>query len=70
MSTLMMREGKTMTFSRILLSGTAALALLENYLRVRVADGKSVALILDFAETLAPAEDDGVSMGLVLAGQA
>lgn len=32
-----------------------ALQLLESFMRVRIADGKSVALIIDFAETLAPA---------------
>lgn len=31
-----------------------ALQILENYLRIRLADGKSIALIMDFAETLAP----------------
>lgn len=36
-----------------------ALQILENYFRVRIADGKSVALIVDFAETLAPAGDLG-----------
>lgn len=39
-----------------------ALQILENYMRVRVADGKSIALIIDFAETLAPAAELG-SMG-------
>ncbi|MFN7132923.1 MAG: AAA family ATPase, partial [Myxococcales bacterium] len=34
-----------------------ALQILENFMRVRVADGKSLALIIDFAETLAPAGD-------------
>lgn len=34
-----------------------ALQLVESYLRVRLADGKSAACILDFAETLAPAGD-------------
>ncbi len=34
-----------------------ALQLLENYLRLRLADGKSLALVIDFAETLAPAGD-------------
>ncbi len=34
-----------------------ALQILENYLRMRVTDGKSMALIIDFAETLAPAGD-------------
>lgn len=34
-----------------------ALQILENYLRVRLSDGKSLALIIDFAETLAPAGD-------------
>jgi len=32
-----------------------ALQILENYLRMRVTDGKSMALIIDYAETLAPA---------------
>ncbi len=31
-----------------------ALQVLENYFRLRLADGKSLALIIDFAETLAP----------------
>lgn len=31
-----------------------ALQILENYLRVRLADGRSLALIIDFAETLVP----------------
>ncbi len=31
-----------------------ALQVIENYLRMRLADGKSVALVIDFAETLAP----------------
>lgn len=34
-----------------------ALQVLENYLRVRVADGKSLALVIDFAETVAPGGD-------------
>ena len=33
------------------------LNLLDNYLRLRIADGKKIALILDFAETIAPAGD-------------
>jgi AAA+ superfamily predicted ATPase len=33
------------------------LNILDNYLRLRIADGKKIALILDFAETLAPAGD-------------
>lgn len=36
-----------------------ALQLVENYLRTRVADGKSVALVIDFAEALAPAGEMG-----------
>jgi len=36
-----------------------ALQILENYLRTRVADGKSVAVVIDFAETLAPAGEMG-----------
>jgi SpoVK/Ycf46/Vps4 family AAA+-type ATPase len=34
-----------------------ALQLLENYLRMRLADGRSLALVIDFAETLAPNSD-------------
>jgi AAA+ superfamily predicted ATPase len=33
------------------------LNLLDNYLRLRIADGKKIALILDFAETISPAGD-------------
>lgn len=36
-----------------------ALQVVENYLRLKLADGKSVALVIDFAETLAPAGDMG-----------
>ncbi|HME92114.1 MAG TPA: ATP-binding protein [Myxococcaceae bacterium] len=31
-----------------------ALQILENYMRMRLSDGKSLALVIDFAETLAP----------------
>jgi AAA+ superfamily predicted ATPase len=34
------------------------LNLLDNYLRLRIADGKKIALIIDFAETVAPAGDN------------
>ena len=34
-----------------------ALQILENYLRMRLSDGKSLALVIDFAETIAPAGD-------------
>ena len=34
-----------------------ALQILENYLRTRLADGASIALIIDFAETVVPASD-------------
>ena len=34
-----------------------ALQILENYLRMRLSDGKSAALVIDFAETIAPAGD-------------
>lgn len=34
-----------------------ALQILENHLRMRLSDGKSLALVIDFAETLAPAGD-------------
>jgi SpoVK/Ycf46/Vps4 family AAA+-type ATPase len=33
------------------------LQVLENWLRMRLADGKSLALVIDFAETIAPAGD-------------
>jgi len=36
-----------------------ALQILENYLRMRLADGHSLALIIDFAETLAPGAEIG-----------
>src|SRR5437588_2434246 len=35
----------------------AALNLLDNYLRLRIADGKKIGLVIDFAETIAPAGD-------------
>jgi AAA+ superfamily predicted ATPase len=34
------------------------LNLLDNYLRLRIADGKKIALVIDFAETVAPAGDN------------
>src|SRR3954451_14664756 len=40
-----------------------ACPLLESYARVRIADGKSVAIIVDFAETVAPAGDLGYMPG-------
>jgi SpoVK/Ycf46/Vps4 family AAA+-type ATPase len=36
-----------------------ALQIIENYLRMRLADGQSMALVIDFAETLAPGADIG-----------
>jgi SpoVK/Ycf46/Vps4 family AAA+-type ATPase len=36
-----------------------ALQIIENYLRLRVSDGRSLALVIDFAETIAPAGDMG-----------
>ncbi len=36
-----------------------ALQVLENYLRLKLADGKSLALVIDFAETLVPAGEIG-----------
>jgi AAA+ superfamily predicted ATPase len=36
-----------------------ALQILENYLRMRLSDGQSLALIIDFAETLAPGGEMG-----------
>jgi AAA+ superfamily predicted ATPase len=35
----------------------ADLNILDNYLRLRIADGKKIALVIDFAETIAPAGD-------------
>jgi AAA+ superfamily predicted ATPase len=35
----------------------AVLNLLDNYLRLRIADGKKIGLVIDFAETIAPAGD-------------
>jgi AAA+ superfamily predicted ATPase len=35
----------------------AVLNLLDNYLRLRVADGKKIGLVIDFAETITPAGD-------------
>ncbi|GAC1550744.1 MAG: ATP-binding protein [Myxococcales bacterium] len=40
-----------------------AFPLLESYARVRIADGKSVAIVIDFAETVAPAGDVGSMSG-------
>jgi ATP-dependent 26S proteasome regulatory subunit len=40
-----------------------AFPLLESYARVRIADGKSVAVVIDFAETVAPAGDLGFMPG-------
>ncbi|HEX4621853.1 MAG TPA: ATP-binding protein, partial [Myxococcaceae bacterium] len=36
-----------------------ALQVLENYIRLRLADGKSMAIVIDFADTLAPASELG-----------
>jgi AAA+ superfamily predicted ATPase len=35
----------------------AVLNILDNYLRLRIADGRKIALVVDFAETIAPAGD-------------
>ncbi len=40
-----------------------AFPLLESFARVRIADGKSVAVVIDFAETVAPAGDLGYMPG-------
>jgi AAA+ superfamily predicted ATPase len=40
-----------------------AFPLLESFSRVRIADGKSVAIVIDFAETVAPAGDLGFMPG-------
>jgi len=36
-------------------------ALLENYLRLRIADGKRIALIIDYAETIVPMNEGGMA---------
>jgi AAA+ superfamily predicted ATPase len=38
-------------------SPDAVLNILDNYLRLRIADGRKIALVVDFAETIAPAGD-------------
>ena len=38
-------------------SPDAVLNLLDNYLRLRIADGKKIGLVIDFAETIIPAGD-------------
>ncbi|HEY6308858.1 MAG TPA: AAA family ATPase [Candidatus Angelobacter sp.] len=38
-------------------SPDAVLNILDNYLRLRIADGRKIALVIDFAETIAPAGD-------------
>src|SRR5215475_1534870 len=35
----------------------AVLNILDNYMRLRIADGRKIALVVDFAETIAPAGD-------------
>src|SRR5438270_13405690 len=40
-----------------------AFPLLESYARVRIADGRSVAVVIDFAETVAPSGDLGFMPG-------
>lgn len=35
----------------------AVLNILDNYMRLRIADGRKIALVIDFAETIAPAGD-------------
>ena len=42
---------------------TRAFPLLESFARVRIADGKSMAIVIDFAETVAPAGDLGYMPG-------
>ena len=36
-------------------------SLLENYFRIRIADGKSIAFIIDYAETIVPTSETGSS---------
>lgn len=38
-------------------SPDSVLSLLDNYLRLRIADGKKIGLVIDFAETIVPAGD-------------
>ena len=50
-------HGTTYSQSGLPRNPDAALNLLDNYLRLRIADGKKIGLVIDFAETIAPAGD-------------
>src|ERR1700724_2854720 len=50
-------HGTTYSQSGLPRSPDAVLNLLDNYLRLRIADGKKIGLVIDFAETIAPAGD-------------
>lgn len=40
-----------------------ALQVLENFMRMKLSEGKSIALVIDYAETIAPASDTGNMQG-------
>jgi AAA+ superfamily predicted ATPase len=50
-------HGTTYSQSGLPRNPDAVLNLLDNYLRLRIADGKKIGLVIDFAETIAPAGD-------------
>ena len=50
-------HGTTYAQSGVPRTPDAVLNLLDNYLRLRIADGKKIGLVIDFAETIAPAGD-------------
>jgi AAA+ superfamily predicted ATPase len=50
-------HGTTYAQSGVPRTPDAVLNLLDNYLRLRIADGKKIGLVVDFAETIAPAGD-------------
>src|SRR6202008_3443715 len=50
-------HGTTFSQGGIPRNPDAVLNLLDNYLRLRIADGKKIGLVIDFAETIAPAGD-------------
>src|ERR1700734_1882805 len=50
-------HGTTYAQSGVPRTPDAVLNLLDNYMRLRIADGKKIGLVIDFAETIAPAGD-------------
>jgi AAA+ superfamily predicted ATPase len=50
-------HGTTFAKSGLPRSPDAVLNILDNYMRLRIADGRKIALVIDFAETIAPAGD-------------